>query len=201
MTNDFAALNDAPAAHDEHAMTETPQRSTFVTVVGWIFTGLSGFATLTAILQTVMFQVIFDHPEIKQGLQKMPPEMPAIYGVMFRHMGVISLAFLLVSAFTLVSSIGLIRRWNWARLCFAGIMMLGVLWNVIGLVTQFFAFSFMQDQMQREFQNMPGGAPDMRAFMIGAMVMNAVFIIGFSVLLGWIAKRLLSAPIAAEFRR
>jgi hypothetical protein len=181
-------------------MTETPPqppRSTFVTVVGWIFTALSGFNTLIAMLQTVMVLLVFSRPEVEQALQKMPSDMPPIFAFMFRHMWVMPLALLLVSAFTLACSIGLIRRWNWARLGFAGIMVLGVVWNLIGVVGQFFMYSFMQGEMQRQFQNMPGQPPDMRAFMIA----SAVFALGFSVLFGWIAKRLLSAPIAAEFRR
>ena len=180
-------------------MTETPKRSSFVTVLAWIFIALSGFGTFIGIVQNVLVQTVF-LPAMERAQPSMPPGMPAISVFMFNHLGAIFLAFLLVSAFVLICSIGLLRRWNWARLCFAGIMLLGIVWSVGGVVMQFFMFSSMQNTMQQQLQDMPD-APDLSYFVMVIFVLSAVFSIGFSVLYGWIAKRLLSAPIAAEFRQ
>jgi hypothetical protein len=40
---------------------------------------------------------------------------------------------------------------------------------------------------------------DMRPFFLAVTVMSAVFSLGFGVLFGWIAKRLLSPEVVAEF--
>ncbi|MDR2016323.1 MAG: hypothetical protein LBP90_01760 [Burkholderiales bacterium] len=171
-------------------MTEMQQRSTFVTAVAWVFIGLSGFLTIISILQNVMVQIVFRDVEMDQ----IPPDAP----FMANHFQLFFLAFLLVSAFVLISSIGLLRRCNWARLCFVGIMLFGILWNLGGLVVQFIMFSSMRGQFG-EFAAQ--GAPDMQSFFIAIMVGSGLFAVGFSVLFGWIAKRLMSAPIVAEFRR
>jgi len=180
-------------------MTDTPKRSTFVTVVAWIFIALSGFSTFIGIVQNVLVQTVF-LPAMERAQPSLPPDAPPIFVFMFNHLGLFFFAFLLFSAFLLLCSIGLLRRWNWARLCFAAIMLLGIVWNVAGVVMQFATFSSTWRQMQEQFQDMPPGAPDMSAFFVVILVITAAFAIGFSVLLGWIAKRLLSAPIAAEFK-
>jgi hypothetical protein len=104
--------------------------------------------------------------------------------------------FLVASTVTLASSIGLLRRMNWARWVFVGLMALGIVWNVGGLVLQFGMFSSMQDR----FVTAPG-MPNMRPFFIAVAVVSVVFALAFSGLFGWIAARLLSSAVAAEFRR
>lgn len=179
-------------------MTQAQHRSTFVTVLAWVFIVLSGFSTLISILQNILLFTVFLSPEASQALQAPPPpDLPPVMAFMTAHLYVFFIAFLLVSTFTFASAIGLLRRWNWARLCFVGIMVLGVLWNIGGLALQFSMFS----SMQREFSAtaMHGGA-DMQPFFISIVVFNVLFAVGFSVLFGWIAKRLLSPAVAAEFR-
>jgi hypothetical protein len=74
-------------------------------------------------------------------------------------------------------------------------MVLGIVWNLGGLVLQFTMFSSMQDN----FANAPG-APDMKAVFIAFAVVGVLFALAFSGLFGWIATRLLSPAIAAEFK-
>ncbi|MFT3761341.1 MAG: hypothetical protein QM761_01780 [Pseudoxanthomonas sp.] len=180
-------------------MAQVQQRSTFVTVLAWIFIVLSGFSTVISILQNIMIFTVFRSPEISQAMQAPPPsDMPPAAAFMTSHFHLFFLAFLLASAFTLTSSIGLLKRWNWARLCFVGIMGLGILWNLGGLVLQFSMFSSMQDQFSAAASH---GGPNMQPFFIAIAVVSALFAVGFSVLFGWIARRLLSPAIAAEFRR
>lgn len=179
----------------ETAVTAVPQRSSFVNVVAWVFITLSGFGTLIAILQNVMIQSLMRSPQL-EAMPAPPPGTPAVSVFLFEHMQLFFLAFLLVSVLLLVSSIGLLKRWNWARLCFVGLMILGIVWNLAGTAMQFSVFSSMGAQ----FAAAAPDAPDMQPFFIAIFVVSAVFAIAFSVLFGWIAKRLLSAPIAAEFR-
>ena len=41
----------------------------------------------------------------------------------------------------------------------------------------------------------------MKPFMIGIAVVSVIFALGFSGLFGWIAKRLLSSAVVAEFKQ
>ncbi|MDR2710871.1 MAG: hypothetical protein LBB65_06035 [Burkholderiales bacterium] len=83
---------------------------------------------------------------------------------------------LLFFAFLLLCAIGLLKRWNWARRCFIGYMVFNVAYMLLLLLV---GVSAMPD-----------------AFGVGL----AVFAACFMALLGWIGKKLLSAPIVAEFR-
>lgn len=171
-------------------------RSTFVSVVAWIFIVLSGFGTLIAVFQNVMFFTMFDNPDFQQALHAPPvPGMPPMAGFMLANLQLFFLANMVVMAAVLACSIGLLRRVNWARPGFVGLLVLGIVWNLGGLVFQLLLFSSMQDAF--------GGMPDdmnARGFMIAISVMAVLFAVGLSVLYGWIAKRLLSPAIAAEFR-
>lgn len=180
-------------------MTPIQNRSTFVTVLAWIFIVLSGFCTVISILQNIMVLTIFKSPEINQAMQApAQPGMPPFFAFMASHVQVFFLAFLVVSLLTLVSSVGLLKRWNWARLCFVGLMVLAIVWQIAGLGLQFTMFSSMQQQVTGATAH---GAPDMQPFFIAMAVVSVLFAIGFSVLFGWIAKRLLSPAVATEFGR
>lgn len=178
-------------------MNNTGARSTFVTVVAWIFIFFSGFGTLISILQNIMIQTVFNTSEIEKALQAPPPPgAPPFVMFLANHFQLFIVAFLVVSAVMLVSSIGLLRRKNWARLIFIGLMILGIVWNLGGLILQFTMFSSMQDS----FVSAPG-APDMKPFFIASAVVSVLFALGLSGLFGWIAKKLLSPAIASEFKR
>jgi surface polysaccharide O-acyltransferase-like enzyme len=182
----------------ESTVIQIQQRSTFVTVVAWIFIALSGFGTVIAALQNVMLFTVFRSPDAAQVLHAPPPPgMPPAAAFMASHAYLFFVAFLVVSAFTLISSVGLLRRWNWARLFFVGLMVIGVVWNLGGLALQFSMFGSMQEQFAVSAQQ---GAPDMQPFFIAVAVVSVLFAVGFSVLFGWIAKRLLSPAVVAEFR-
>ena len=182
-------------------MTEEQQRSTFVTAVAWVFIVLSGFATVISILQNIMIFTMFRGAEISQAMRANPPAgMPPAASFMAEHFHLFFLAFLLVSAFTLASSIGLLKRRNWARLSFVGIMALGILWNLGGLVFQFLMFSSMAEPFSAG-----GPHPGMRAspfsmtLLVGMAVVNVLLAVGLSVVFGWIAKRLLAPAVREEF--
>jgi hypothetical protein len=179
-------------------MSASQPRSTFVTVLAWISIVLSGFGTLVAILQNIMVHTLFNGAAVAESMQAPPPDAPPFAAFLLAHFPLFFLAFLLASAFALVSSIGLLRRWNWARLAFVGLMGLGIAWQLVGLGVQFSVFSTIRAQFAASAMQ---GGPDMQPFLIAMAIVGVLFAVGFSVLFGWIAKRLLSAPIALEFRQ
>ena len=173
------------------------QRSTFVTVLAWIFIVLGGFVTLISVLQNIMVWFIFPIGEMRaaQAQAKGHSEMPWFAAWMFDHFQFFFLFFLAFSVAMLSAAIGLLMRKNWARILFVGFMGLGIVWNIGGLIAMsFFMFSFGQMMPV----NQPGA--DQFSVMFKIMfVFNAIIALGIAWLFGWIIKRLTSEGIRGEF--
>ncbi|MDR2710892.1 MAG: hypothetical protein LBB65_06145, partial [Burkholderiales bacterium] len=169
----------------EGIIPEIQKRSTFVTVLAWIFIVLSGFYTLISIFQNIMIQTVFRSAGFFDPASRSPPTpgTPAFFKFMFDHIHWLFLFFLLLFAFMLICSIGLLKRRNWARLCFIGYLALGIVWNLAGLVIQFFMFSSMREEFAAD--SVQGVPDEMTLFFIFFFVMMVIFAIGFSVLFGW----------------
>lgn len=179
---------------DTYTGPSVPAKSTFVTVLAWIFIVLSGFATLIGVMQNIMIQTMFADPKFNEGLSRMPPDAPAFASFMASNFRLFFAVMLACFALTLVSSIGLLKRRNWARLVFICIMTLGIIWNLGGLALQFTMFS--------SFPPLPKESHESDAFQsmfIGFMIFGVAVAIAFSALYAWIIKRLVSPSIVAEF--
>jgi len=98
------------------------------------------------------------------------------------------------------ASTGLLRRHDGARRLFVGLLLLGIAWN-IGVTV--FQQVFLVQSMA--FAGMHEVPDEMHAQMQQMLVFFRVFGIGMAVvmsaLLGWIAWRLCTPVVAAEFRR
>jgi hypothetical protein len=175
----------------------TGSRSSFVTVVAWIFIVLSGFATMIAIAQNILIQTMLSGPEFNQALAsaKQSPEAPAAAHFMLANARWFFVLFLVVSVAMLVAAIGLLKRWNWARLMFIGLMALAVLWQLGGLVGVGLFMSSMPALPEADAQD------QFQAMFIGIMIFTVVIALVFAVLFGWIVKRLVAPAVVAEFRR
>jgi hypothetical protein len=171
---------------------EPPARSTFVTVLAWIFIVLSGFTTPIAALQNIMMFVLF-RPEAQKAAVAGSAGAPMPPGVSFafEHIHLFFLAFLVLSALTLVASIGLLKRRNWARLVFVGLMTVGIVYQVAGVA---FQWAFLSDA--------PSAGQDSPEFRMMWQLMGVVTVV-FAVVLcglcGWIMYRLVSQGIRREF--
>jgi len=174
------------------------KRSTFVTVVAWIFIACAGFATFISLLQALMFAFVFPAGELPPYAGKHPgfEEMPAVIQFLAGNIRLFFFAFWSLSVVTLVSAIGLLRRRNWARLVFIAFMVLGIIWNLGGI--------WLQQAMLRYFQKLPPNVPSDASAgietMMGAMTLAmSAFAIAMTLVFAWIAKRLMSRSIKAEF--
>ena len=177
------------------AQTPPVARSTFVTVLAWIFIMLAGFATFISILQNIMIAFVFPMAQMQAAAAEQ--KAPWFAAWMIQHFQVFFLFFLVVSASCLAAAIGLLRRRNWARLLFIALMALGIAWNLGGLVLgAFFLSSFPFSQA------IPAGHPEFANFQIMFKVMfaiNVVIVVAFTCLFGWIIKRLASEGVRREF--
>lgn len=175
---------------------ETANRSTFVTVVAWIFIAIAGFSTVMGILQKVMVNIILGTDAFPLESAGAEQHIPPVALFMFQNMRWVFLAFLMASTVTLIAAIGLLLRKNWARRVIIGLLALAIVWNIGGLVVQHLFISSMpslQADMPPDFKNV------FDVFRIVITAFSVVVALVFSVLFGWIIKRLVSPIIRAEF--
>lgn len=173
-----------------------PLRSNFVTVLAWVFIGMAGFATLISLLQNLMLQWLFPPAMLAHP---MPPGMPAPVQWMFGHMAWLLRAYLLVSTVVLVSAIGLLRRQEWARRLFIGLLVVAIAYHALGVVGQWWFMGSMETFMRAP--GMPVGVDAaMHDFMRVMQVFGTLMALGFCVLYGWIIRRLQRAQVRDEFR-
>lgn len=175
-------------------------RSSFVTVLAWIFIMLSGLTSFIGILQNVMIQALFLPVMQQQALHGFTPTgmsaplawMPTLMPWFFR-------AFLLLSLVTLTAAIGLLHRKNWARKLFIGLLALGIAYQLGGVAVQWWMFGHMGDMVAQ----MPGAPPRVDAVMQGMLTVMRVFglmmALAFSGLFAWLILRLRRADVRAEF--
>ncbi len=173
------------------------QRSTFVNVVGWIFLVLSGLGVLMLLVQMLLFGTLFASPEIEKAMAtaQASGEIAGVSLFLFQHIWWVLAASLLVLILVLVSSIGLLRRWNWARLCFVVLMILAALKKVVDIGMA----AFMAPMFTSQMSNLPPDAPDLGGFVIGVVIFSVIISIGLMALYAWIAWRLTRPAIVAEF--
>ena len=173
-------------------------RSGFVTGLAWTFIALAGFSTVIAILQNIMLALMFPSEELRASMQeaeKVQP-MPALFRFMFENFRLFFGAFLVLSAGTLITAIGLLKRQNWARLIFIGIMALGVVWNLGSLVMPFIMTSLVPDIPAHAQSDFHDNFKLMWNIMIGFTI---VIGLAFAALFAWIIKRLVAEDIKREF--
>jgi hypothetical protein len=167
-----------------------------VTVVAWVFIVISGFAALVCILQSILIAVMFPHGLMQQVSTQPGTHVREFARLMFNHIQMIFLLLLMVYAATLVTAIGLLKRENWARIVFVGLMGVGVAWNVASILLMYYFLPSTSEMLTTETLALPDQFDVMR---------NVVFVsglavsFGFIVLFGWIAGRLNSGEIRREF--
>jgi len=167
-------------------------RSTFVTVVAWIFIVFAAQATVISLMQNVMLMVVFSDEDFAQSWTEMVEheETPASAKYMFSGAWAMFFGFFIVSLVTLLSAIGLLRRRNWARRVFIFLLSFGIAWS-IGSIAFIFLFGHKMADVQPDDQFI--------TMMRMMQVMVFVWALGFSALLTWIIKKLLSPQIRQEF--
>ncbi len=123
-------------------------------------------------------------------------EPPNSVVFIFKHLKAISLSLLAVSIFSAVSSYALLKRRNWARLAFIAMLALNIIANIIGVV-----YSLASPAMRLSAKGLPVEAQAQIVWIMRAATgINAVLIIGLSIAMAWMMKRLMSDAIRREFK-
>jgi len=163
---------------------DTERRSVFVTVVAWIFVVLSGFTAFVSIGQNIM---VWTHPGFSE-LTATSGSSAGFEGFLDRHFRLFVLGFLCVTIVMLVSSVGLLKRKNWARISVVTMLAFWILWNVASLAMVYF---FGMEEMQR--------AAQLHKAHLFMQLFILVFLVAISAVLIWVIHKLLSPEIADEF--
>ena len=172
------------------------QKSGFVTTLGWIFVALSIMTAMVSILQNIMVHVLFNGPDFDRAMNTIPADTPWVFRLMLGNFKIFVGLFLVGSLVMLAASIGLLLRKNWARITMIVLMVGSIASQLLGLLAQFGVMGHMRQQIA-----VAPGAPDVGLFLVAMTIFSAVIGLGFCILFGWIAKRLMSPEIAAEFGR
>ena len=167
-------------------------RSSMVTVTGWLFAVLSAGYFLLALTQNLLFSATRMPAFTPENVAQLPPALVW----MLAHVRELVLANLVLSALSLLASIGLLLRKEWGRLLFIAMMVVGVAWNIAVIVLQFqFASAFEAEVARSSVPGETGFATFF--FIMKAMVL--LFCSAFGAVFGWIAWRLAQPDIRREF--
>ena len=172
-------MNSAPAP-----------RSNFVTGLAWVMIAFGAFGILMSLMQNVLINLLLPALE---GTAALPGPFGALPLGFFRVAMLFSLAF---TAFMTYGAWALLKRRNWARILFIVLFIMSVVTHVIVVVAIAVGANLMG--------SLPTGGdilpPDFQTMLRAMLVAFAVFMLAMAVGYAWLAYRLCTPAIAAEFR-
>ncbi len=166
--------------------------SQFVTVLAWFSIVVSALMVLVSAMQNIMLNLFFPTDVLGLLSEADAKILPAFAIFLLTHFKAIVLGFFVLSVILLASSIGLLKRKNWARLSFIALLACGIAWTASSVFLQQSMFTSMprvEGPEAKQIENM------MWVFK-GIMV---VFAIVFTVIHGWLIYKLCLPSIRAEF--
>tara|TARA_R110002049_G_scaffold81882_2_gene208238 strand:- start:74 stop:547 length:474 start_codon:yes stop_codon:yes gene_type:complete len=147
---------------------------------------ISGFATLITLMQNIMMYVLpFPEEELTENSDMMD--------YVFYYSEIIVAVFLLIAIWTLISSIGLLKRKNWARISMICIFIFAIVWTIFSSSIQWFYF------FDTKLFDFSGASLDIPSII--ATVILLIMIITLTVLFIWLIKKLTSQNIKNEFQK
>jgi len=123
-------------------------------------------------------------------------QMPAYALFVFEHIREVFTGFLVLTFVVLIASVGLLKRYNWARILFVWLLAFGVIWNIAGLAWPWYFFHTMPQPPQTGPMH-----AQLQAMQIGMGIFSAIIGLGTAILFAWIIKRLTSSAIKSEFMK
>lgn len=168
------------------------KNATFITLISWVFILIGGFIALGTLMQSVMLTFLFSNEEFAAAMQLSSKEMPAQAAFMLEHIRSISWSAFAIAALLVSASVGMLRRKNWARLLFIGMMWLFAVVTVTMAMVQLGYLANLSAG-----KDLPEGFIKL---MQATKLMSLLFGIGLGVLFGWLGWKFARPAIKAEFR-
>jgi hypothetical protein len=171
-------------------------KSAFVTGVAWVFIALSSAILILTLLQGILAVLVAPSGP---GRIVMPPlpqdQIPFLARYIFENPRGFAISIGILSTLSLATSIGLLKRKNWARIVLIGILASAILWGILGV--------FMQFQMLLTMLATEGVRPPVKASTEATLIviaaLSSAIAIGSALLFGWLINRLCTSTIRAEF--
>jgi hypothetical protein len=167
-------------------------RSRFVNFIAWMFILLAAFACEWAVIQNAT-------QSSWAALAGDQSSLPWLTGLLMRHATWVFSAAIALSLATLVCAFGLLRRIEWARRVFIGLLMVAIGVDLAGLwLQQEFMHLLVDSALRQTTLTQPA------ADLFGGVVTTARVLAGFvtlvaSVALVGIIRRLMSPSVRQEF--
>lgn len=190
-------MNDTTPASGAAAPAQ-PARSTFVTVVAWVFICLGAALGLIAVLEGLATLVV-PMKQIQDAMTsgQAGAALPAYSRFIITHFLLYTAVYFAAMCALFVAAIGLLKRKRWARPAMIVLLTLGAIRNVVGVAMELMYFS------PASIPAPPDASPEAAAAYHGMMnVMiyaSAAIALAIAGVFVWIVTRLLSAAIKAEF--
>lgn len=165
-------------------------RSNFVTVLAWTMIAFGAFGVLMSLMENLLLSLLgfgFD------SIVSLPGPLGAFPVGFFRTVMLFSLGFAVIMTY---AAWALLKRRNWARILFIVLFIVSVVTHVIVVVAIAFGASLMGA--------LPTGdgflPPEMQSVFRTMAITIAVFMLVMGVGYVWLAYRLGTPAIAAEFK-
>jgi len=167
--------------------------SLFIDVLAWVFMTLSGLA---ALLSAAWLIALSAH-----GPAAAPPAvgepflepMRAILLLCLVHLRRLCAASTGLAAVTFACALGLLFRWNWARLCFIGLMVFKWAQGLALIALLFFFPDFARAFL------MLSPAVGVEGERMLVLIPVTLSVMAFLTLYAWVAAKLVSKPVRREF--
>ncbi|HKS06915.1 MAG TPA: DUF2127 domain-containing protein [Gemmatimonadaceae bacterium] len=184
------------------AEAEPVPRSSFINVLAWVFIVLSGLGTLVSALQNVMIRTMpFERFDETMGDSTAAALIPASARFMFEHFRLLAfIAFVFMLA-QFVASVGLLRRRNWARQMFMGLLICDIAYVFSGVFLQQSMMSSVTETIRTAAaaDTLSLNIDDLTTGFAIARIVAFVFAFAVASVFGWIVYKLASPRIRAEF--
>jgi uncharacterized membrane protein len=153
--------------------------------------------TFISLMQAAMFFLVFRDklPDAHRAWPRQE-ELPVFVQFSFSHPEIFFVTLWALAVMTLVASVALLRRKDWARIYFIVVFALGCVWNIGGIWVQHQVLSSMETsvrQLPSDFNQ------NMRLFGTIMSIGSAVMAIAIAALFVWLIKRLMSPGVRREF--
>ena len=166
-------------------------RSRFVNFIAWMFILLAAFACEWAVIQNAT--------QSWTALAVDPASLPWLTGLLVRHATWVFSAAVALSLATMVCAFGLLRRIEWARRVFIGLLMVAIGVDLAGLWLQQEFMHLLVDSALRQASFSQGTAEVVDGVVTTARVLAGLVTLVFSLALAGIIRRLMSPAVRQEF--
>lgn len=179
------------------------RKTSFVTVIAWVFIALATMILMTSVIQFIVVAFLnfgatqsgdvysLVVTELKKGLKDSNTLELAL--VAFRYAWVIVTVIFLYAITLLWTSIGLLKRREWARKTMIVLLAIAIFYELSDLAWQFYVMNSTMAPLMKE---MPGLGSGIMAIILGIVT---IMVLAFCALFVWVIIKLRSEKIRLEF--